>query len=99
MWTMTCTICYAWTASLVPGRRKLRAIMGIDLPSEDYSPASEDDKETIRSKMNEAEKAVEVLVDDLRKKRYNKAAEYLERAQKGMFAYLVSRVLKSAITI
>ncbi len=69
-------------------RKKLRAILGIDIPKEDYAPASEEAKAAIRLRTKEAEAKVGELTRFLSDHGCSTAAKYLNNAKRGMFAYL-----------
>lgn len=71
-----------------PLRKKLRAIIGIDLPKEDYAPASEEAKDAIRLKMEESEEKIGELTRFLCDNGCSTAAAYLNKAKRGIFAYL-----------
>ena len=71
-----------------PMQERLRGIMAIELPNESFAQVSEDQKASIKAKMEQAEKDIDVLIDDIRSKGYTVAVNYLERAKHAMFGYV-----------
>ena len=71
-----------------PMQERLRGIMAIELPKESFAQVSEDQKASIKAKMEQAEKNLDVLIDDIRSKGYTVAVNYLERAKHAMFGYV-----------
>ena len=71
-----------------PMQERLRGIMAIELPKESFSLVPEDQKATITAKMVQAEKDLDMLINDIRLKGYTAAVNYLERAKHAMFGYV-----------
>lgn len=71
-----------------PMQERLRGIMAIELPKESFAQVPEDQKASIKAKMEQAEKDLDVLIDDIRSKGYTVAVNYLERAKHAMFGYV-----------
>ena len=71
-----------------PMQERLRGIMAIELPMESFAQVPEDQKASIKAKMEQAEKDLDVLIDDIRSKGYTVAVNYLERAKHAMFGYV-----------
>lgn len=71
-----------------PMQERLGGIMAIELPKESFAQVSEDQKASIKAKMEQAEKDLDVLIDDIRSKGYTVAVNYLERAKHAMFGYV-----------
>ena len=76
-----------------PYQKKLAGIMAIELPKEDFQNVAEEDRKSLESRMTDAEKEVQKLIDELSARGYQKAADYLSKAKLGMFGY-VRRWLK-----
>jgi hypothetical protein len=71
-----------------PMQERLRGIMAIELPKESFSLVPEDQKASITAKMVQAEKDLDMLINDIRLKGYIAAVNYLERAKHAMFGYV-----------
>ena len=71
-----------------PMQERLRGIMAIELPKESFSLVPEDRKASITAKMVQAEKDLDMLINDIRLKGYTAAVNYLERAKHAMFGYV-----------
>jgi hypothetical protein len=71
-----------------PMQERLRGIMAIKLPKESFSLVPEDQKASITAKMVQAEKDLDMLINDIRLKGYTAAVNYLERAKHAMFGYV-----------
>ena len=71
-----------------PMQERLRGIMAIELPKESFSLVPEDQKASITAKMVQAEKDLDMLINDIRLKGYTAAVNYLERAKHAMFGYV-----------
>ena len=69
-------------------QERLRGIMAIELPKESFSLVPEDQKASITAKMVQAEKDLDMLINDIRLKGYTAAVNYLERAKHAMFGYV-----------
>ena len=67
---------------------KLAAIIGIELPEEDYNKIDESDKIALAQAVTTAERDVSKLIDDLYVKGYVVAGDYLYLASKNMFSYV-----------
>jgi hypothetical protein len=79
-----------------PLQKALAGVLAIELPKEDMSSVSEAQKDEIEERMEKAESAIVKLISYLEVQGYNKAANYLENARRGMFGY-VRRWLKLGI--
>ena len=62
--------------------------MAIELPKDSFETVSEEQKESIKRKMEEAEKDLHLLISDIRNKAYDRAVNCLERAKHAMFGYI-----------
>ena len=71
-----------------PMQERLRGIMAVELPKESFSLVPEDQKASITAKMVQAEKDLDMLINDIRLKGYTAAVNYLERAKHAMFGYV-----------
>lgn len=71
-----------------PMQERLRGIMAIELPKESFALVPEDQKASIKAKMDQAEKDLDVLISEIRSKGYAVAVNYLERARHAMFGYV-----------
>lgn len=71
-----------------PYQKRLAGIISINLPQEDLSKVSDDEKQSIERRMQEADKKLLELIKDLREKKYDAAANYLYRARTSVFGYL-----------
>lgn len=71
-----------------PMQERLRGIMAIELPKESFALVPEDQKASIKAKMEQAEKDLDVLISEIRSKGYAVAVNYLERARHAMFGYV-----------
>lgn len=71
-----------------PMQERLRGIMAIELPKESFAQVPEEQKASIKAKMEQAEKDLDVLIGDIRSKGYTVAVNYLERAKHAMFGYV-----------
>lgn len=71
-----------------PVQERLKGIMAIELPKESFAQVPEDQKASIKTKMEQAEKDLDVLIGDIRSKGYTVAVNYLERAKHAMFGYV-----------
>jgi len=77
-------------------QKKLTAIIGIELPEEDFEMVNDSDKTALNDAVSCAERDVRRLIGKLLDKGYEMAADYLIRASKSMFSY-VRRWLKTGI--
>lgn len=77
-------------------QKKLTAIIGIELPEEDFEMVNDSDKTSLNDAVSSAERDVRKLIGKLLDKGYEMAADYLIRASKNMFSY-VRRWLESGI--
>lgn len=77
-------------------QKELAAIIGIDLPGEDFEQVRDEDKKALEQAVAGAQRDVGKLIGKLLDKGYNMAADYLIRASKNMFGY-VRRWLKTGI--
>ena len=71
-----------------PMQERLRGIMAIELPKESFAQVPEDQKASIKAKMEQAERDLDALIGDIRSKGYTVAVNYLERAKHAMFGYV-----------
>jgi len=67
---------------------KLAAIIGIELPEEDYDKVDKSDKVELAQTVTTAERKVSKMISDLYAKGYVVAADYLSYASKNMFSYV-----------
>lgn len=71
-----------------PFQDRLKRIMAIELPKEDFEKVSDEDKERLKAKTDAAERDLNDLIADVRKGGYTRAAGYLERAKASLFTYV-----------
>jgi len=69
-------------------QKKLAAIIGIELPEEDFEKVEDSDKTSLAQAVAAAECDVRKLIKKLLDKGYGRAADYLIRASKNMFSYV-----------
>ncbi len=69
-------------------QKKLAAIIGIELPEEDFERVEDSDKAALAQAVAAAENDVRKLIKKLLDKGYEMAADYLIRASKNMFSYI-----------
>jgi hypothetical protein len=69
-------------------QKKLTAIIGIELPEEDFEMIADSDKTALDKAVAAAEYDVRKLIQKLLDKGYVTAADYLIRASKNMFSYV-----------
>ena len=79
-----------------PIQNALVAVMGIELPKEDFAQVPEAEKDEIEARLEKAEAQIGELVRHLLGRGYRAAADYLERSRRCMFNY-VRRWLKFGI--
>ena len=77
-------------------QKDLAAIIGIEIPEEDFEQVRDEDKKALEQAVAGAEMDVGKLIGKLLDKGYDMAADYLIRASKNMFGY-VRRWLKTGI--
>ena len=77
-------------------QKELAAIIGIEIPEEDFEQVCDDDKDALEDAVAGAERDIRKLIGKLLDKGYQTAAEYLIRASKNMFGY-ARRWLKTGI--
>jgi hypothetical protein len=77
-------------------QKELTAIIGIEIPEEDFEQVLDDDKKALEDAVTGAERDVRMLIGKLLDKGYEMAADYLMRASKNMFGY-IRRWLKTGI--
>ncbi len=77
-------------------QKRLAAIIGLELPTEDIEQVKDSDRSAIVAARNHADMEVRKLIKKLVDKAYYKAADYLIYARKQMFSY-VDRWLESGI--
>jgi len=68
-------------------QKKLTAIIGVELPEEDFEMVEDSDKEVLAEAVADAEYDVGKLIKKLYDKGYVTAGDYLTRASKNMFSY------------
>ena len=68
-------------------QKKLTAIIGVELPKEDFEKVDDSDKATLAKAVAQAECDVDKLIKKLYGKGYVTAGDYLFRASKNMFSY------------
>lgn len=71
-----------------PYQDKLKKIMAIELPKEDFEKVSDGDRIKLSEKTDNAEKEFSNLIAEIRQGGYAKAAGYLERAKASIFTYV-----------
>ena len=71
-----------------PVQNRLRKILAIELPKEDFEQVDKEQVGTIEARMGESERALDALIADIRGRGFVKAAAYLEKARHSMFSYL-----------
>jgi hypothetical protein len=76
------------TRTCRPFQDRLKKIMAIELPKEDFEKVSDKDKKALSEKTDDAERQMDGLVAEVRKGGYERAADYLERAKSSLFAYV-----------
>ncbi len=69
-------------------QEKLSAIIGIELPKEDFEMVNDSDKTALKNAVSCAESDVRKLIGKLLDKGYELAADYLIRASKSIFSYV-----------
>ena len=69
-------------------QKKLTAIIGIELPEEDFEKVNDSDKTALAQAVAAAEYDIRTLIKKLLDKGYVAAADYLIRASKNMFSYI-----------
>lgn len=71
-----------------PFKDRLKKIMAVELPKEDFEKVSDEDKAALSKRTDDAEKEFAALVSEIRNGGYVKAANYLERAKTSVFTYV-----------
>jgi hypothetical protein len=69
-------------------QKKLAAIIGIELPKEDFEHVKSEDKQQLEEKVRMADCQLDKLVGTLQEKGYGQAATYIASAQKRLFGYI-----------
>ena len=69
-------------------QKDLAAVIGIEIPKDDFEQVSSEDREALGNAVKSAEKDVGALIGKLLDKGYEKAADYLVRASRNMFSYV-----------
>jgi hypothetical protein len=77
-------------------QKELAAVIGIELPKEDFERADDKDKADLAEATAKAENDIRKLITDLFDRGYNLAGYYLNRVSKNLFSY-VYRWLKTGI--
>ncbi|AQQ08586.1 hypothetical protein L21SP3_01583 [Sedimentisphaera cyanobacteriorum] len=68
-------------------QKELNAVIGIEIPEEDFEKVCDDDKKDLQDAVNSAESDLHKLIGKLLEKGYKIAADYLNRSAKNMFSY------------
>ena len=71
-----------------PVQNRLKKILAIELPKEDFEQVDKEQVGAIEARMGESERALGALIADIRGRGFVKAAAYLEKARHSMFGYL-----------
>lgn len=71
-----------------PVQNRLKKILAIELPKEDFEQVDKEQVGAIEAHMGESERALDALIADIRSRGFVKAAAYLEKARHSMFGYL-----------
>lgn len=71
-----------------PAQNRLKKILAIELPKEDFEQVDKEQVGAIEARMGESERALDALIADIRGRGFVKAAAYLEKARHSMFGYL-----------
>lgn len=71
-----------------PVQNRLKKILAIELPKEDFEQVDKEQVGAIEARMGESERALDALIADIRGRGFVKAAAYLEKARHSMFGYL-----------
>lgn len=71
-----------------PVQNRLKKILAIELPKEDFERVDKEQVGAIEARMGESERALDALIADIRGRGFVKAAAYLEKARHSMFGYL-----------
>lgn len=71
-----------------PIQDKLKSVLAIELPKEDYELVPEDKKREIEQQVATAEKEVLKLIGEVKSKGFSRAAAYIENARAYMFNYV-----------
>ena len=71
-----------------PVQKRLKTLLAVELPQEDFDEVPPEKKEAIRRRMETAEEGVDRLVAELETGGYPKAAAYLKRGKHALFAYV-----------
>ena len=71
-----------------PVQNRLKKILAIELPKEDFEQVDKEQVGAIEARMGESERALDALIADIRGRGFVKAAAYLEKARHSMFSYL-----------
>ena len=69
-------------------QKKLAAIIGLELPEDDYEKVDDSDKTELTDAVAAGEYEIRKLIKKLLDKGYVTAADYLIRASKNMFSYI-----------
>jgi transposase-like protein len=83
----------AWKADMPKREREalksqLAQLVAIELPASDVEPVQATDRQTVATRLREARLALQQLAVDLDERGYPRAATYLTRAGKQLFAHL-----------
>lgn len=76
------------TTDAKPIQSTLAGILAIELPEEDFEQVSEQQKDEIKERMENAEKAVDTLITYFEAKNYLTAATYCRNAKNSLFGYI-----------
>jgi len=69
-------------------QKHLRGIIGIELPREDFQQVSHEDTMHIARSTAEAEEKIDLLIRDLIRRGYRRAAGYVRSAKRRLFTYI-----------
>jgi hypothetical protein len=67
---------------------KVKQLVGIELPADDFELLKEADKEDVKSKYKSSKEQIEELINTFREKGYHQGATYLENIAKKLFTHI-----------
>ncbi len=71
-----------------PEIEKIKSLVGIELPEQDFELIKESDKEAVKQCYESSKKEIKELIDTFREKGYKKGASYLENLSKNLFTHI-----------
>lgn len=71
-----------------PVQKRLRTLLALELPREDFEMVPPEKKEAVRLRLEAAEEGMDQLVAELKANGYGKAGAYLERGKRALFGYV-----------